>query len=206
MVTSILERRDGHRISLDDERLRRTDLSYALFIEAWNTIPEASLQPGKPLRATIDMERPTGLAVIVRAPLITPTQLASFAQRHNTLHRRPSRVVDLDGRAPQTRHITILGDWHGESELWLIRTAYPGPYVYPQPWDFRAMMNNGLKLNHVLEFWCRAAFLWAGKYFQRIHEDTLAGLIDGAAKAQPKSAAEVGYREVQRRWNPQEAR
>ena len=206
MVTSILERSDGHRISLDDERLRRTDLVYPLFIEAWRKIPSDRLQPGKPLRATVDMGRPTGLAIIVKAPVIRPTETTTFARRHNTLHRRPSRVIDFDGRAPQARHVTILGDWEAKSELWLIRTAYAGPYVYPQPWDFRAMINNGMTLNNVLDFWCRAAFLWGGKFFERVqHGDTLAGLIDSAARANPVAAAQVGYAEVQQRWNPEGA-
>lgn len=198
----VLERRDGHRVFLDDDRLQRSGLPYETFLDAWERAPAEALQPGKPLRVTIDMGRVVGLALVVKAPLIQPNEPTTFARRKLTLHNRPSRVVKLEGPAPRAQHITILGDWKVGEELWEVRTAYSGQYIYPQPWDFRVIMRNHLSLNAVLDYWCKAAFLWRGRDFEtKLHNDTWAGLIDDAARVQrPDTIVRIGYAEVARRW------
>jgi len=98
--------------------------------------------------------------------------------------------------------VTIIAHAVDEDE-WALRTAYCGQYVYPQPWDFRAIALNGFTLDRVLAFWCRAAFLYRPLEFESsLHEDTWAGLIEQAARVnQATIAAKVGYDTVRQRWN-----
>jgi len=201
----VLERSDGHRVAVVHEKLQRTRLSYELFNEALKRAPAAAFVPSKPLRITVDMGKVVGRAAIIKAAQIQPNQPALFARRRYAGHDRPSRVVEIDGMLPQTRYVTIIGDWVKQDEHWMIRTAYCGQYVYPQPWDFSAIVRSGLSLSNVLAFWCRAAFLYNPKEFQpRTHEDTWAGLVDDAAKRMsPDLVRMVGYNEVRRQWTSQ---
>ena len=194
------ERRDGLRIRVDDDRLQRTGLTAELFDEAWQRAPADQIRV-RTLRLTVELGRVVGRAAIVKAPEIGPTDKTLFARRRDTLHRRPSRVVDMAGRLPQTSRVTIIAHAVGEDE-WALRTAYCGQYVYPQPWDFRAIAQNGFTLARVLAFWCRAAFLYRPLEFESsLHEDTWAGLIEQAARVQQTSAAKVGYENVRQQWS-----
>jgi len=194
----VLERKDGRRIKVDSDRLQRASITAELFEQAWRRASVEKMQAQ--LRLTVEFDRPVGRAAIVRAPLIKPTDRTTFARRRDTLHRRPSRVLDMTGMLPQTNRVTIIGNRTGEDE-WTLRTAYCGQYVYPQPWDFRAIALNGFTLERVLDFWCRAAFLYRPREFEsRLHDDTWAGLIEHAAHGQETSAAKIGYESVRHLW------
>jgi hypothetical protein len=200
----VLERRDGRRIQIDSDRLTRASLTAELFEEAWRRASPETFHPSI-LRISVDLGRPIGRAAIVRAPVIKPTETAAFARRRDTLHHRPSRVVQIEGRLPQTSRVTIIAHGIGEDE-WRLRTAYCGQYVYPQPWDFRAIAENGLSLDRVLDFWCRAAFLYRPMEFEsKVHQDTWAGLLEQAAQLDwSGAAATIGYPSVRQQWAAQD--
>lgn len=201
----VLERPDGHRVAVVTERLQRTNLSFELFSEAFHRCPSSAFDTGKLLRVSVDMGKLVGRVAIIKAAQIRPNQPALFGRRRYAGHDRPSRVVEIDGMLPQTRYVTIIGDWIKQDDHWQVRTAYTGQYVYPQPWDFSAIVRSGLSLNNVLAFWCRAAFLFNPKEFQsRPHEDTWAGLIDDAAKrVSPDLVRQVGYSRTKQLWTTQ---
>lgn len=201
-MTFVLERSDGHRVVVVPERLQRTAMSFELFQSAFRRLPSSAFETGKPLRATVDMGRPIGRAAIIKATQIQPNQTALFARRRRTGHDRPSRVIEIDGMLPMTRFVTLIGDWNKPDEQWVIRTTYTGQYVYPQPWDFSAIVRSGLNLTQVLAFWCRAAFLFDRKEFiSQPHNDTWAGLVDDAAhRMSPDLVRQVGYAQTRQLW------
>lgn len=196
-----LHRDDGLQIDVAYDVLKRTRLALRHFDAAWQTVAPQHLHPKQRLRITVDLTHVVGHTPVVKAPLVTPTETASFARRFNAPAIRPSRVVHMQGDMPTTTHVTIIGEWHSEG-LWKVRTAYPGQFVYPQAWDFSAILREGVTLKPVLDYWCRTAFLYrSGSFETRSHDDTWAGLIDTAAAFfDPQVVKAVGYDEVSQQW------
>jgi hypothetical protein len=199
----ILTRRDGQRLLFSETRLERTGLSYARFEEAWYKLPANLLTFGKPIRATVAMGRPVGFTAVVKAPLALPTRPATFARRKWSVHEYPSRIIKLDGPTPKSQYVTIVGEWKTDLEGWELRSAYVGPFVFPQPWDFVAISRNEFSLRRVLDYWCQVAFLWQGRDFEsRVQPTNWASLIDAAAKtARSETLTRIGYEQVRKQWH-----
>lgn len=198
----VVERTDERRIAVDSENLKRTNLSHELLAHAWKMIPKARFERSKHLRVSLDMGMVVGTAEVVRAPEIKPAETTTFARRRGLVQRWPCRVRDLGMRKPETRYVTMVADWHENQQLWILRSAYCGQYVYPQPWDFEALHRSRLRLDNVLSFWCRAAFLYVSKEFEMMSDESWADIIDTAAdRYTHEMRLRAGYYEARRLWH-----
>jgi hypothetical protein len=200
---SVLERRrDDYRLAVDEQQLRQIGIDFDTLYLAWNLVSTPRLKLGQPLRETVELGRNVGRTTVIRAPQITPTTKTRFMRRIDSLHPDPSRIVKHEGIIPFTRHLTILGDWNPNEEHWDMRTVYPGPYIYPQPWDFLGLTKANVSLARSMQYWCMVAYVWNVKdFYTRITEDTWAGLVDRAAPRYPEHIiTQVGYSKLSMQW------
>lgn len=197
-----LIRPDGRRISLNAGNLSRTRTEWGAFCRAWELAPKERLQAEKDTRITVDVGRDTGSFAVVKAPQIRPQDPATFSKLLNSQHDRPSRVIVSNSPAPPTTLLTLIGEWNDGIGGWKLRTVYPGHYVPPQPWDLHAIHRMSLQLKPVVDYWCRSAFLWSLILFRhQVHDDTMAGLMEDAARIIPGQILEaIGYEDVRRLW------
>jgi hypothetical protein len=200
-VLYVIERKDKHQIAVNSETLRRQQVSDELLLHAWKMIPPTRFERSRHLRATLDMGAIVGTASVIKAPEIQPTTTAQFA-KHRTArgHDLPCRVLEI-GQKPFTRYVTVVADWIEPQKRWLLRNAYYGQYVFPQPWDFSGIARTQRTLKDVLAFWCRAAFCYTTREFESPNRTTWAELIEiAAARSEHPVLLKAGYYDMRHLW------